>query len=188
MDRRWPISFGWFRRQFNLQLHHVFWSSGITRLVLGIVPIGFFPQTPSFTNLSSVDAPDRLTGHSYLLHSPHDFVGTRGLTCVQNAHYLGPNLPTVGLQGPVTLCAVARFTSFHLHKVPGGDASYILRTGSDRTHGGDIYRVIRCVPSIVSIGVGTPLPRRPVMTRRPNAGAGGGCYLFPSAFVCVKVG
>jgi len=35
--------------------HIVFWSSGITRLVLGIVPIGFFPRTPSFTNLSSVD-------------------------------------------------------------------------------------------------------------------------------------
>jgi len=31
-----------------------------------------------------VDAPDPLTGHSYLLHTLHVFVGTRGLTFVQN--------------------------------------------------------------------------------------------------------
>jgi len=67
-----------------MRLHVVFWSSGITRLVLGIVPMGFFPRTPSFTNLSSVDAPDPLTGHSYLLHTLHDFVGPRGLTFVRN--------------------------------------------------------------------------------------------------------
>jgi len=71
-----------------MQLHLVFWSSGITRLVLGIVPIGFFPQTPSFTNLSSVDAPDPLTGHRYLLHTLHDFVSTSGLTFVQNVPLL----------------------------------------------------------------------------------------------------
>jgi len=64
--------------------HVVFWFSGITRLVLGIVPMGFFPQTPSFTNLSFVDAPDPLTGHSYLLHALHVFLGMRGLTFVQN--------------------------------------------------------------------------------------------------------
>jgi len=67
-----------------MQLHIVFWSSGITRLVLGIVPIAFSLRTPSFTNLSSVDAPDPLTGHSYLLHTLHDLVGTRGLTFVRN--------------------------------------------------------------------------------------------------------
>jgi len=67
-----------------MQLPVVFWSSGITRLVLGIVPLGIFPRTPSFTNLSSVDAPDPLTGHSYLLHTLHDFVDTRGLTWVHN--------------------------------------------------------------------------------------------------------
>jgi len=71
-----------------MQLHVVFWPSGITRLVLGIVPIGFFPRAPSFTNLSSVDAPDPLTGHSYLLHNLHVFVGTRGLTFVQNVPLL----------------------------------------------------------------------------------------------------
>ena len=67
-----------------MQLHLVFLSSGITRLVLEIVPIGIFPRTPSFTNLSSVDSPDPLTGHSYRLRTLHDFVGTRGLTLVRN--------------------------------------------------------------------------------------------------------
>jgi len=46
--------------------------------------MGFFPRTASFTNLSSVDAPHPLTGYSYLLHTLHDFVGTRGLTFVRN--------------------------------------------------------------------------------------------------------
>jgi len=72
--------------------------------------------------------------------------------------------------------------------VPGGLPSYILRTGSGRTDGRDVYGVIRRVPSIVVFGVGTQLPRQPVMTRRPNAGAGGGCHLFSSQFVGVKVG
>ena len=67
-----------------MQLHVVFWSSSITRLVLGIVPMGFFPRTPCFTNLSSVVAPDPLTGHSYLLHTLYNFVSTRGLTFVRN--------------------------------------------------------------------------------------------------------
>jgi len=66
-----------------MQLYLVFLSSGITRLVLGIVPIGIFPRTPSFTNLSFVDSPDLLTGHSYRLDTLHDFVDTRGLTFVQ---------------------------------------------------------------------------------------------------------
>jgi len=71
-----------------MQLHVVFRSSGITRLVLGIVPLGLFSQTPFITNLSFVDAPDPLTGHSYLLHTLHLFVGTRGLTIVQNVALL----------------------------------------------------------------------------------------------------
>jgi len=83
--------FGWFRQEFGMQLHLVFWSSGITRLVLEIVPIGIFPRPPSFTNLSSVDSPDPLTGHSYLLHTLHDFVGTSGLTFVQSVLLLSTN-------------------------------------------------------------------------------------------------
>jgi len=46
--------------------------------------MGFFPRTPSFTNFSFVDAHHPLTGHRYLLHTLHDFVGTRGLTFGQN--------------------------------------------------------------------------------------------------------
>jgi len=161
--------------------------SGIIRVILGIVPIGFFPRTPSFTNLFFVDAPDPLTGHSYLLYTLHVFVGTRGLTVVQTSRYFRPILPTVCLQVSVTLCAVVRFTCLHLHKVPKGLPSYILRTGSGRTDGRDVYGVIRCAPLIVVFGVGTQLPRQPVMTHRPNAGAGGGCYLFPSKFTRVKV-
>jgi len=71
-----------------MQLHLVFLSSGITRLVLGIVPIGIFPRTPSFTNLSSVDSPGPLTGHGYRLHTLHDFVDTRCLTFVRNVPLL----------------------------------------------------------------------------------------------------
>ena len=71
---------GWFRREFDMRLDVVFWPSGITRLVLGIIPMGLFPRTPSDTNLAVVDAPDRLTGNSYRLHTLHVFVGTRGLT------------------------------------------------------------------------------------------------------------
>ena len=104
------------------------------------------------------------------------------------SRYLRPTLSTVSLQASVTLYAVARFTCLYLHKVPGGLPSYILRTGSGRTDGRDVLGVITCVPLMVVFGVGTQLPRRPVMTRRPNAGAGGGCYLFPSKFVCAKVG
>jgi len=99
-----------------LQLHVVFWSSGITRLVLGIVSIGFFPRTPSFTNLSSGDAPDPLTGHSYLLHNSHDFVDTRGLTCVQNvpllstqpSEYLSSSVYNIMRRRPLHLCPLAQ--------------------------------------------------------------------------------
>jgi len=75
-----------------------------------------------------------------------------------------------------------------MYKVPEGLPPYTLRTGSDQRDGREVYSVIRCVPLIVVFGVGTQLPRPPVMTRRPNAGAGGWCYLFPLKFMCVKVG
>ena len=75
-----------------------------------------------------------------------------------------------------------------MHKVSEGLPSCILPTGSGRMDGRDVYGVIRCFPLIVVFGVGTQLPRGLVMTRSSNAGAGGGCYLFPSKFVGVKVG
>jgi len=67
-----------------MQPHVVFLSSCITGLVLEIAPMGFSPQTPSFTNVSFGDSPDPLTGHSHLLHALRIFVGKRGLTCMQN--------------------------------------------------------------------------------------------------------
>jgi len=77
----------------DMQPHVGFWSTGITRLVFRIVPIGFFPRIPSFTNLSFVNAPDPLTGHSYLLHTLQVFVGTRGLTFVRNVPLPTTNSP-----------------------------------------------------------------------------------------------
>jgi len=75
-----------------------------------------------------------------------------------------------------------------MHKVPGRLPTYILRTGSGRLDGRDVSSVIGCVPLIAVVGVGTQLPTLPVMTPRPNAWAGRGCYLFCSKFVRVKVG
>ena len=51
LDRRGPIFFGWFRREFGMRLHLVFWSSDITRLVLGIIPIRIFPSDSIFYQL-----------------------------------------------------------------------------------------------------------------------------------------
>jgi len=45
-----------------------------------MVQMGFFPQIPSFTNMSFVDSSDPLSGHGYLLHTLGVLVGTRGLT------------------------------------------------------------------------------------------------------------
>ena len=64
--------------------HVVFLSSAITQPVHGILPMGLFPLTPSFTNLSSVDEPDPLTGHSYRHQTLHSFVCTRGITFRHN--------------------------------------------------------------------------------------------------------
>jgi len=106
----------------------------------------------------------------------------------KTSHSLRPTLPTVSLQVPVTLCAVARSTCLNLHLVPEGPLPYIHRTGSGRTDGRDVYGAIGCDPQTVVLGVGTQLPRRLVMTPRPISLAGGGCYFFPSMFVHVKVG
>ena len=52
----------------------------------------------------------------------------------------------------------------------------------------DIYTVIGDVPRIEFFGLGTQLPIQTVMTCRPNTGAGGGCYLYSSKLVCIRVG
>jgi len=82
---------------------------------------------------------------------------------------------------------MVRPTCLHLHMVPDGLHSYTLRTGSGRTDSRGVYGLITCRPLIVFIRVWTPRPRRPVMTRRPNAVAAGVCYLFPLKFVRPKV-
>ena len=55
-----------------------------------------------------------------------------------------------------------------------------------------VYGVIRFVPMTVVFGVGTQLPRRPVMIPGSQVGlegrGGGGCYLYTSKFISVKVG
>ena len=58
------------------------------------------------------------------------------------------------LQCSVTLCDVGRFSSNHLHKLAKGLSSYILRTGSGRTDGRDVYRVTRRVPMTMSLVMG----------------------------------
>jgi len=120
--------------------------------------MGFFVQTLSVTNLSFLHARNPLTDHSYLLHTPCAFVHPRGLTFVQRSRYIPPIVRTACLLVSVTLCPGVRFTCLHLHKVLGGHPSYILRTGSGRMDGRDIYGVIRSLPLIVVFGVGTQLP------------------------------
>jgi len=165
-------------------------SLAFRKLVLRIVPMAFLPLTPSCTNMSFVDSPNLLTRHSYLLHSLPMFVGTRGLslTGVKASHYLRFNLLTLCVQGSVALCTSVRFPCLYLHMVPEEHPSYTLRTVSSRTDGRDLYGVIRYVSTIVVFGVGTQLPTGLVVTHRSNSGAGAGCYLFSSQFVCVKVG
>jgi len=80
-----------------------------------IVPIGIFPQTPSFTNLSFVHAPDPLTGHSYRLHTLQDFVGMRGLTFV-------PHVPLLSTHSfdclSSSVCNLMRRRPIHLLPLP----------------------------------------------------------------------
>ena len=51
----------------------------------------------------------------------------------------------------VTLCDIYRFGSNHLHVLAKGLPSYILRTGSGRMDGRDVYRVTRRAPMTMSL-------------------------------------
>jgi len=124
-----------------MRLHLVLWSSGITQLVLEIVPIGIFPRTPSFTNLSSVDAPDPLTGHSYLLHIPHDFVVTRGLTFVRNVPL--PSTHSSDCQSSSVCNCICRHP-IHLPLLASGARRSPLIYPADRTRSDGRPRRIRC--------------------------------------------
>jgi len=124
-----------------LQLHIVFWSSGITRLVHGIVPIGFFPRTPSLTNLSFVDAPDPLTAHSYPLHTLHDLVGTRGLTFRRNV--LSPSTHSADCPSS-SVCDLMRRRPIHLLPPAKGAGRSPLIYPANRTWSDGRPRRIRC--------------------------------------------
>jgi len=124
-----------------MQLHIIFWSSGITRLVLGIVLIGIFPQTPSFTNLSFVEAPDPLTGNSYLPHTLHDFVGPSGLTCVRNVP-----LPSTHCSDCLSssVCNLMRRRPIHLLPPAQGAGRSPLIYPANRVRSVGQLRRIRC--------------------------------------------
>ena len=111
-----------------MRLHASFSFTGIIRLALGIKPMVLPPRTPSSTNLSFVDSPDPLTGHSILLHTLCSFVDKRGLTIARASRYFRPASTMRCLSALVTLCASVRFTCFYLHKVLEGLPSYILWT------------------------------------------------------------
>ena len=102
--------------------------------------------------------------------------------------YIQPTLHTVPLRVCVTLSTLARFTCFHLHKVPRGPPPYALRAGSGQTHGRDVYGVIRCVELLVVFSVGTQPRRLQVMMCCSNPWACGRCYLFPSKVIPLRVG
>jgi len=64
----------------------------------------------------------------------------------KNVPLINDHFPDSCLQCSVTLCDVDRFGSNHLHMLAKGLPSYILRTGSSRTDGRDVYGVTRRVP------------------------------------------
>jgi len=171
-----------------MRLHLVFWSFGITGLVLGIVPIGIFPRTPSFTNLSSVDAADPLTGHSYLLHTLHNFVGRRGLSFVRSV--LLPSTHSFDCLSS-SVCNLVRGRLIHLLPPAQGARRSPLIYPANGTRSDGRPRRIRCY-KMCSIHHGlwcwdatTQAASDDVPSHRWGWR---GVYLFSSKFVCFRVG
>jgi len=77
----------------------------------------------------------------------------------------------------VTLCDVVRSGCFHLHQVLCGLHSYILRRGTGRPDGRDVYGVASRAFFTDVFGEGTQLSRRRMVTDCPNGRAGGGLLL-----------
>ena len=74
------------------------------------------------------------------------------LTIVRkNFSLLNDHLRDSCLQCSVTLCDIDRFGSNHLHKLARGLSSYILRTGSGRMDGRDVYGVMKRAPMTISL-------------------------------------
>jgi len=70
---------------------------------------------------------------------------------LKNVPLLRDHLRDSCLWCSVTLCDVDRFGTNHLHKLAKGLPSYILRTGSGRTDGRDVYGVTRRAPMTMSL-------------------------------------
>jgi len=69
----------------------------------------------------------------------------------ENVPLLSDLLRDSSLQYSVTLCDVNRSGSNHLHKLAKGRPSYILRAGSGRPDGCDVYGVTRRAPMTMSL-------------------------------------
>ena len=69
----------------------------------------------------------------------------------KNVLLLNDHVRDSRLQCSVTLCNVDRFGSNHLHKLAKGLRPYILRTGSGRSDGRDVYRATRRAPMTISL-------------------------------------
>jgi len=103
--------------------------------------MGFFPGTPSFTNLSCVDAPDPLTGHSYPLHTLHGFVGTRGLSFVRNVPF--PSTHSSDSRSS-SVCNLTRRRVIHLPPLASGVGRYRLIYPASRIRSDRRPQRIRC--------------------------------------------
>jgi len=170
-----------------MQAHVVFLSSGITCLVLRIPPMGFFPQTPSLANLSFLESPALVTGHSYLLRTLHVFVGKRGLTFMENVRLPSSHCPD-DLSSSV--CNLMHHCPIHLLLLAYGARMSPLIYPANRIQLDGGPRHIRCYNRCSSdrgLWCKEATTQGPVITRCPNAGTGGECYLCSSKFMCINV-
>ena len=131
---------------WSLANNHFFWSSPTPFLSI----VGSYWLLGVFTDQGSLTKVDT--------------------SCEFGIHFSIPNLVVV-----ITLCDDVRSRCFHLHQVLWGLLSHILRWGTGRTDGCDVYGVVSRLVSTYVFGEGTELSWRPMVTYCPNVGAGGGC-------------
>ena len=77
------------------------------------------------------------------------------------------------LQYSVTLCNIDQFGSNHLHRLARGLHSYILRTGTGRTDGRNVYGVTVRVPMTLSLVKGRNYEAVCRQNAVPTPGPGG---------------
>jgi len=96
--------------------------------------------------------------------------------CTKMSRYLWPMPKIPRSWSLVSFWVVDGFTPSYFPDLAEGPLLYILRTGSGRTDGGDVYGVI-LTPSILWYNTHrTQLRSICMMTRGPRTGAGGGCW------------